>query len=133
MNTYPRWLIASRTASPSFCFLASTGCAGEASRIHNETMAIEAAIAANANIALFHPKPSMIHCPTGASTIVPREPAAATMPTVCVRRSGAVTRDTVPIRTPKPVPAVPMPARKPASDSAPGKARANTISASPAA
>src|SRR2546430_11365751 len=50
-----------------------------------------------------------------------------------LRFSGGVARDTVPMRTPKPVPAVPMPARKPATSSPPGKAFENTISSSPAA
>ena len=133
MNRYPRWLIASRAASPSFCFLVTTACVCDGSRIGNDSNAMDPAIAANPIIAAFQPKPSMSHCPSGASTIVPREPIAATRPTVWVRRSGGVARAMVPIRTPKPVPAVPMPARKPASWSAPGKDLANTISASPAA
>ena len=69
----------------------------------------------------------------GAITIVPSEPAAATIPTVWLRFSGGVARDTVPMRTPKPVPAVPIPARKPAISSPPGTAFVNTKSSRPAA
>jgi len=99
----------------------------------SETSAMEAAMAANASSALFQPKPLMSHWPSGASTIVPSDPAAAATPTVWVRFSGGVARDTVPISTPKPVPAVPMPARNPASSSAPGSALTKLISTSPAA
>src|SRR5947207_15416225 len=81
----------------------------------SESTAIDAAIAANATIAAFQPKPLMSDWPSGASTSVPSDPAAATRPTVWLRFSGGVARDTVPMSTPKPVPAVPMPARKPAA------------------
>ena len=47
--------------------------------------------------------------------MVPSEPAAATRPTVWLRFSGGVARETTPISTPKAVPAVPMPSRKPAT------------------
>ncbi len=66
-------------------------------------------------------------------TIVPSEPAAATMPIVWLRFSGGVARDTVPISTPKPVPAVPTPARKPASSSPAGTSLEKIISSNPAA
>src|SRR2546430_15468614 len=99
----------------------------------SDSSAIDAAIAANATIAAFQPKPLMSDWPTGASTIVPSDPAAATRPTVWLRFSGGVARDTVPMRTPKPVPAVPMAAREPATPGPPGKAVQNNINRNPPA
>ncbi len=64
---------------------------------------------------------------------VPSDPAAATTPTVRVRVSGGVARETVPMSTPKPVPAVPMPTRKPAICRPPAKRSATAISSRPAA
>ena len=90
-------------------------------------------MAANPTSAACQPKPSMRCWPTGASTRVPSDPAAATSPTVWLRFSGGVARDTVPIRMPKPVPAVPMPARKPATCSAPGNTLENPIRTRPRA
>ena len=83
----------------------------------SESSAISIATPANATSAARQPKASMSACPIGASTIVPSEPAAATAPTVWLRRSGGVARATTPINTPNPVPAMPMPARKPATSS----------------
>jgi len=68
----------------------------------SDSTAIEAAIAAKAIIAACQPKPSISHWPTGAITMVPSEPAAATRPTVWLRFSGGVAREIVPMRTPKP-------------------------------
>ncbi len=79
------------------------------------------------------PKPSISQPPSGAITKVPIEPQAATRPTVWLRFSGGVAREMVPISTPKPVPAAPMPRRKPAISSAPGKERETSISRRPAA
>ena len=76
---------------------------------------MDAATAAKATIAVRQPKASISACPIGASSIVPSEPAAATAPTVWLRRSGGVARATTPIRMPNPVPAMPMPARNPAT------------------
>ncbi len=114
-------------------FPSETGC----SRIGSERIAIDPAIAANASIAACQPKPSISHPPSGAITIVPSEPAAATRPTVWLRFSGGVAREMVPIRTPKPAPAVPMPIRKPATCSPtsgpPGMLFETIMSSSPAA
>jgi len=90
-------------------------------------------MAAKATIAACQPKPSISQPPTGAITMVPSDPAAATSPTVWLRFSGGVAREIVPMRTPKPAPAVPMPMRKPATSSPPGMPLENTISSSPAA
>ena len=84
-------------------------------------------------MAACQPMPSISPWPTGAITIVPSDPAAATMPTVLVRFAGGVERDTVPMSTPNPVPAVPTPARNPAIASPPGIALANAMSSKPAA
>ncbi len=89
--------------------------------------AIELAITANATIAGCQPKLLISDCPKGASTIVPSEPEAATSPTVWLRLASGVARVTTPISTPKAVPAVPMPSRKPAM-SRPSSPRENTIS-----
>jgi hypothetical protein len=78
------------------------------------------------------PKFPMTDCAAGASTTVPSEPTAATRPTRWMRFSGGVARATTPISTPKPVPAMPMPQRKPAR-SRPSAPRDTTISARPAA
>jgi hypothetical protein len=72
-----------------------------------------AATPANASRATRQPAPSIRTCPSGASSRVPSEPAAATVPTVRLRRSGGTARDTVPITTPSPVPAIPRPMRAP--------------------
>ena len=103
------------------------------SRIGSESSAIDAAIAANATIAACQPKPSISQPPSGAITIVPSEPAAATRPTVWLRFSGGVAREMVPISTPKPAPAVPMPIKKPATSNPPGMLLETIISSSPAA
>ena len=84
-------------------------------------------------MALFHPNASSNPCPTGASTIVPSDPTAATSPTVWLRFSGAVARETVPINTPNPVPAMPMPIKTPASVMPPGSDFEYTMSSNPAA
>src|SRR5947207_10242142 len=94
---------------------------------------MDPAIAANASIAACQPKPSISHPPSGAITIVPSDPAAATRPTVWLRFSGGVAREMVPIRTPKPAPAVPMPIRKPATSKPPGMLFETIISKSPKA
>jgi hypothetical protein len=95
-------------------------------------IAIELAITANTTIAVCQPKPLISDCPTGASTMVPSDPEAATRPTVWLCFSGGVARATTPISTPKAVPAVPMPSRKPATFR-PSSVGENTISSMPEA
>jgi hypothetical protein len=60
------------------------------------------------------PNVAISHCASGASTTVPSEPVAATKPMRWMRLWGGVALATTPISTPKPVPATPMPIRKPA-------------------
>ena len=117
MARKPRCLTASRNASPRDCGTAGD-CASAARaspRIPSDSSASDAATHANTAIAARQPNASMSACPIGASTIVPSEPAAATAPTVWLRRSSGVARATTPISTPNPVPAIPMPVRKPAT------------------
>ena len=72
-------------------------------------------------------------CPSGASSMVPSEPAADTSPTAQERRSGGVARETAPISTPKPVPATPRPTSNPPPSGNPTSGEPdNAISAKPA-